>query len=164
MNTGAYLMDKVRTRCTEDGDCLRWSGAMTTRGPVVTVAQKQIQLRRIVWEDAHGTPFPSDRVASMDCDNPDCLHAEHIIARTRAQLNARTLRRHTSIGRNAKIAHTKRKASKLSDEGAEDIRTSELPAQELADKWGISKTYVYMIRGGRFRRNYASPFAGLRGL
>lgn len=160
-DTGAYLMEKIRSRCTEDGDCYRWPGAITTRGPVMTVNQKQIQLRRVVWEGAHGRPFPSDRVASMECDNQDCLQAEHIVARTRAQLNARTLRRHTSIGRNAKIAHTKRKSSKLSDEGAEDIRTSALPPQELADKWQISKAYVYMIRGGRFRRNYASPFAGL---
>lgn len=154
-------MEKVRARCVECGDCLLWPGAMTTRGPVLTLAQKQVQLRRCVWEHAHGKPFPPDRVTSIDCENANCLADNHIVARTRAQLNARTLKRRTSVSRNARIAMTKRKSSKLSDHGAEDIRTSGLPPQEAADKWGVSKAYVYMIRAGRFRRDYASPFAGL---
>ena len=159
--SGAYLMEKIRARCEENGDCLLWPGAITTRGPVVTLNQKQIQLRRVVWEDAHQKPFPSDRVASVDCGHINCLADTHIIARTRAQLVARTNRMHASAGRNAKIANGKRRDSKLSEEAAEEIRTSGLSAQEMAEKHSITKAYVYMIRAGHFRRNYSSPFAGL---
>jgi hypothetical protein len=159
--SGIYLMEKIRARCEENGDCLLWPGAITTRGPVVTLEQRQIQLRRVVWEDDHQKPFPPDRVASIDCGHINCLAAEHIIARTRAQLVARTNRLHASAGRSAKIANGKRRGSKLTDEAAEDIRTSALLPQELADKHSITKAYVYMIRAGRFRRNYSSPFAGL---
>lgn len=157
------LMETIRLRCVECGDCLLWPGAMTTRGPVVTVAQKQIPLRRVVWEQKFGKLLPADRIASVDCENRNCLAEGHISARTRSQINARSNRRHGSTARNAKVANTRRKGSKLSDEGVQEIRASVLSAQALASKWSVSAAYVYMIQRGQCRRDYSSPFAGLGG-
>ena len=159
MSEGAYLMDRIRARCREDGDCLIWTGAMNERGPVVTVDRKQLSVRRVAWEERNGKPFPTGKVASVDCEDKACI--EHIVPRTRSQLNARTNRRHSSIARAAKVSATKRQNSKLSDADVIEIRMTDRPMKEIAAEKGISTVYAYLIRRGDFRRDYSSPFAGL---
>lgn len=155
MNEGAYLMEKIRSRSIEEGDCLLWTGACNTRGPVATVGQKQYSLRQVAWSDKHGKPFPSGRVGSSGCNDPRCL--AHVVAKTWKQLNSR---RPTAAHR-AKIAIGKCRDSKLDDAAVAEIRLSDEPMTVLASRHRISKAYGYMIKRGECRRDYASPFAGL---
>ena len=155
MTDGAYLMDKIRARCVEEGDCLIWPGAFITRGPVATYKQKQYALRRVVWEERNGKPIPKGRMPSPNCGNPRCL--EHVVAKTWSQLNSRPV----SSAQKAKTAAAKRVGSKLSDEGVAAIRLWSGPVAEVAAMQGISKAYAYMIRRGQNRIDYSSPFAGL---
>jgi len=163
VNEGAYLMDKIRSRCVEEGDCLLWPGAINDRGPVATVAQKQLSLRRVVWEHAHGRAWQSDRVASVSCENANCLNHEHIVPVTRSHLVSRTNKRHNSIARAARVAAGKRKSSKLSDAGVLDIRTSEERTEVLAKRWDVSEAYVRMLKRNEFRHDFSSPYHQLQG-
>jgi hypothetical protein len=158
MNEGAYLMNVIRSRCVEEGDCLIWPGAANARGPVATHHQKQYSLRQIAWSQKNGKPFPSGRVASTNCGRALCL--KHVTAKTWAQLNSRT----PTLAAKAQVAIGKRRGSKLSDAAVAEILTSEERVVDLAGRHGISTAYAYMIRRGQNRKNYASPFAGLFGL
>jgi hypothetical protein len=155
MTEASYLLNKIRTRCIEEGDCLLWPGAVCTRGPVATVKGVQYSLRRVAWENKNGKPFPSGRVASPSCGNPRCL--AHISAMTWAQLNTRP----TSISHRVRTALARRKGSKLSDEAVNDIRYGGGRAEEAAERHNISAAYVYMIRRDQCRKDYSSPFHGL---
>ena len=156
MTEGTYLVDKIRSRCVEEGDCLIWPGAVNTRGPVATIGQKQFSLRKVAWEHEHGKAFPADRVASPGCKDPRCL--AHVVAKTWKQLNSRK----PTIAHRAKISLGKCKGSKLDAAAVADIRFSEEPMSVLIERHSISKAYGYMIKRGDNRRDYASPFAGLR--
>lgn len=155
MSEGAYLMEKIRSRCVEEGECLIWPGAVNSRGPVATIRQKQFSLRKVAWEDAHGKAFPPDRVASPGCKDPLCL--AHVVAKTWKQLNSRT----PTVAHRAKISMSKRRGSKLDEAAVAEIRFSSEPMSILIGRHGISKAYGYMIKRGDNRRDYSSPFAGL---
>lgn len=142
-------------RVEEEGNCLLWTGAFCTRGPVVTVAQVQYSLRKIVWEQKNGTPFPAEKVATVSCGNPRCL--EHVQAKTWSQLNSRP----TSISHRMRTALARRKGSKLTDEAVSDIRYGSDKPPEAAARHGCSVAYVYMIRRDHSRKDYSSPFRGL---
>lgn len=145
----------IQERCDEEGDCLLWNGAACTRGPVVTIAQVQYPLRRVVWEAKNGTPFPEGRVTGVSCKNPMCL--EHVIAKTWSQHNSRP----TSLTHRMRTALAKRRGSKLSDAAVAEIRASGERKDVLAEQYGISKAYVYMILRGSNRKDYGGFFAGL---
>lgn len=66
-----------------------------------------------------------------------------------------------TINHHAKAAMARRKTSKLSDAGVLDIRTSEEHRSVLMQRYGITEAYYYMLRKGRYRKDYSSPFAGL---
>lgn len=149
---GAYLMEKIRTRCVEEGDCLIWPGAICTRGPVATIKGVQHSLRRVAWESKHLKPFPDDRLASPDCGNPRCL--AHVVATTWSKLNTRP----TSLSHRIRTALACRKDSKLSDEAVDEIRYSDERVVELAARHGISTAYAYMVRRGQCRVDYLNPY------
>lgn len=155
MSASDLLMYKVRARTVEEGNCLLWTGAFCTRGPVATVAQVQYPLRKVVWEQKNGQPFPADKVATVTCGNPRCL--EHVVARTWSQLNSRP----TSISHRIKTALARRKGSKLTDEAVNDIRYGSDKPPIAAARHGCSVAYVYMIRRDQCRKDYSSPFRGL---
>lgn len=149
------LLMLIQQRSEEEGDCLLWTGASCTRGPVVTIKQMQYPLRRLVWEAKHGEPFPAGSVTGVSCKNHLCL--EHVIDKTWSEHNSRP----TSLTHRIRTAMAKRKDSKLSDAAVAEIRASGERADVLAERHGISTAYVYMIRRGYNRRDYANPFAGL---
>lgn len=159
MTDGTYLMQRIRARCTEEGDCLIWPGGINARGPVVTVKRKQFSIRRLAWEHKHGIPFPKGKLASLDCEHAACI--VHVVPRTWSEVNARTSKRHSSVARAAKMAATKRRVSKLSDADVAEIRATDRPIKEIAKEKGISCVYAYLIRRGDWRKDYSSPFAGL---
>ena len=166
MNDSEYLLHKIRARCVEDGDCSIWPGAMSASGsgPVVTLRRKNIPVRKVVWEAAHGRPFPSDRVASVRCKNKACLDEKHIVAWTRTEVAKvwNPDRNRTTQG--AKLSARRRQDGRntLNAESVAVIRSTGECRHVLAERYGVAVTSIDRIRrGGGGWRDYSNPFAGL---
>ncbi len=162
MTQGAYLMEKIRSRCDEFDDCLLWTGARNNRGPVMSVGGKEVSVRALVWEAAHELPFPPGRRASVTCRNKLCLNEKHIVAWTMGEQMRETQRNRSAAARYiSQVAAARTRGHKISDEAVHEIRYDGAPVAEMVRKHGVSRTYVYALRRGDFRRDRSNPFGGL---
>lgn len=162
MTQGAYLMEKILARCKEDGDCQIWQGARNNRGPVLSIGGKEAAARVLVWEGSHDLPFPPGRRASVTCRHKLCLNPAHIIAWTMAEQMRETQRNRPAAARYAsQVAAARTRGHKITDEAVHEIRYDGAPVAEMVAKHSVSRTYVYALRRGDFRREHANPFLGL---
>lgn len=117
-----------------DSPCLIWQRTVdpksgyghTTRhenGRKVTTTA-----HRRVWEATHDVELPRELDVDHLCRQRDCINIEHLEPVTRAE--------------------NIRRASKLTHEDVEEIRTSDLSNIELAEKFGMHKNSIGNIRRG----------------
>jgi hypothetical protein len=148
------MVERIRMRCIECGDCLLWQGAVSKKGAgmYISFGCKRILIRRALWELRHG-PIPEG--------NDRCVR--HLLSMTIAERNRRTARDgwFSSPAYRAKISRAKTRKSKLSDEAVARIRAYEGYVPQIAAEEGISEAYAYMLRRGRFRLALDNPFANL---
>lgn len=161
-------LNDIQARCTDCEECdTRWSWAATlVRGvtPVMKDKTKTVLPRRALWEMKHGQPAPAGMPVITTCLNPLCCNPELLKAVSKAHVIKRTAATgvFSTLTFRAKVAQGKRKTSKLTDEAVASIRTSNEKPEVLAEKHGISKAYVHMLRKNRFRKEYTdNPFQGL---
>lgn len=155
-------LEQIRMRCREDGDCWIWiTKDKGQDGPRSYKKGKRFYIRPLIYQHKHGKAHPADKRLTTSCGNRLCLAPDHVEARTPSWLNSRMMS--SGVAQNpayrAKMSAAKKK--KVDDAGVADIRASLLPAQDLAERYGITAAYVNMLRAGVHRRNYSSPFAGL---
>ena len=161
------LIDTIRARCVEDGDCLRWQGAAVGgRHPSMPHGTKRGALvRRLVWEATHG-PIPPGKIIRCTCGTPLCVAVEHLKLTTFAKLGKELGAVGLMSGpiRSANIAAAKRAGSqaKLSQEAVRAIRESGERGTVLAARYRISEATVSKIRKHQVRREFAgNPWQGL---
>ena len=155
-------LPEILKRTKECGDCLLWTGSFVHDvAPVVSIKNKKLYAKRLVLELSGQNV--TGKCVSYTCGQITCVNPKHLTAITRAAVIKRTAATgvFSTNAVRARVAAGKRKDSKLSQEAAVEIRTSSLPVPELAAKHGITEAYGYMIRRGRFRRDYSNPFAEL---
>lgn len=149
-------------RTKEDSDCLIWTGSLIHgNAPVFSLDGKKIYVKRQLMALA-GKKIDGLCVIST-CGNQLCVNPEHLKLVKRKDVLKATVDRgvlHTPVIR-AKITQTKRAASKLSQDGVRELRASTEHVPTVANRLGITEAYAYMIRRGRFRKEIASPWAGL---
>lgn len=153
----------IHAKCTEDGDCWLWNGAIHCGMPVLRAGSKVISVRRYIAIEIQARAIGT-RLASTNCGNPRCCAPDHIAMLTRKQLNVRATQRtrhQNRLNRNHKLATAKRALSPLTADQVAEIRMSTLQGRPLAKKYGVALDTVQRIRNGRTWRDYASPFAGL---
>lgn len=115
---------------------------------------KNMLAHRLAWKLAHG-PIPKGKQVCHKCDNPPCCNPEHLFLGT-AKMNARD-----SIAKGRMAEHMAnlavitrfRRTRKLTEEQAEQIRSSDDKLAVLAERYGVSVPCVSMIRSGK--RKYA---------
>jgi len=158
-------LEYIKSKCRMVGECWEWNTKSKYRAPAMNIKGKTLSPRREAWKLHRNQDIPSGYVIThkKTCGNPMCCNPEHLIRVKKLDVMVRTVNEgklHTPAIR-AKIAESKRKNSKLSQEAAKEIAYGDDPTEEAAAKHGISTAYVRMLRKGLFRKEFANPFAGL---
>lgn len=157
------LLGRILEKCVEDGDCLMWQGAMADGScPSIKVGGKARNARRLYYELTTGRPLPAGKVASATCGCGRCL--SHVKPQTIAQVLAGAVERGAyGVRHAAKVAATKRKSAKFSEEVIRRVRESDEVGTKLAAEIGMDQSYLSRVRRGMARKDYANPFASLLG-
>lgn len=157
MTEGAYLIDRIRHKCREDGGCLIWTGDVSSdsKNPRIHSEGKRIPLRPLLWAEKHGEPKRGNRIG-VSCKTERCIEPEHLVQRTRSQ-ELKGVRR--SPATKAKMSAAKRAKSQYTPELIQMIRESDKSHVALAKELGMNYQTV-----AKFRRQMdyvGNPFVGL---
>lgn len=158
------LVEKIQAHVVAYGDCWEWIGCLNGLIPIMRHDGKVANVRRLILID-RGVPV-NGFIATYTCGNPKCVRPEHTARSTRAQMNRRIMEdmnSATNTLRSKRIAEIKRKThAKLSQAEVDQIRASDDSHQDLAARFGVTKSIIGRIRRGEMWRQFAaSPFAGL---
>jgi hypothetical protein len=158
-------LEYIKARCTIEGECWEWNTIGKHRAPAMKIKGKTLSPRREAWKLYKGKEISPGYVIThkKECGNPMCCNPEHLMQTKKVHVMKRTVsegKLHTPVIV-AKIAASKRKHSKLSQEAANEIACGNEHTEETAAKYGITPAYVRMIRKGLFRKELFNPFAGL---
>lgn len=157
---GAYIMEKIKSRCTEDGDCLVWNGSCATGDyPAMTFEGKSWLVRRLVGVTL-GRKLDTKEAIVPKCEEPMCVSPKHLVK----------TRRGPKLGSNHGAAHAAKMAliqqsrSDLTPADVLEIRDSEESLDELVKRFGKSKRAIQNIRSGSSWRNVGTGvWSGLMG-
>lgn len=166
-------MDLILSRCKECEYCggqTHYVGGSEKRPATIDFMVDRVRkkefVRRVVWQLKHpGALLPTGDtfVITSRCRNHRCVNDALIYRTTRSDAWAEHAKRGIRCGAaaKAKMVASRRKLSKLPDHGVEAIRASDERPKVLAERWGVSESYVYMLKNNQFRRPLSNPFAGL---
>lgn len=160
------LIERVRARCEEWGDCWEWSGALQSCGvtPMINYRGRVVSVRRLIAEQ-QGHDL-AGRVATYGCGNALCVNPEHVVVMTRKKLSKKSSaeqKYHANPVRMKRLSDKARAHSKLNWELVCQIREATGTQREIAERFGISQATVSVILRGITWREYTNPFAQLIG-
>lgn len=158
------LIEQIRKRVVEEGDCWNWTGALQACGSVPTMQYqgKVGAVRRFILLE-QGVNL-SKRLATYTCGNPFCVNPEHVAPATRRAVQRRTTAEvgyQSTLLYRKKLSDSARTRAKLTTELAGQVRDAEGSQSAIAARFGISQSVVSSIKRGKTWRNYNGPFAGL---
>lgn len=152
-------LEEIYARCTEDGDCLIWTGpANNYRHPTLSGAA----VRRIVWRLLHGE-IPDGKLVTTNCGDSLCLCKDHLVLTTKSEVSLKVAQRHDyALRKAASNARTAReKFGLITMDIARDIRESDKTGVALAAELGVSVYLISNVRTHKSWREHSNPFAGL---
>jgi hypothetical protein len=170
----SWTLERIYAHCEESDGCMLWKGGMIKDrypiaqepAPELKRNQRQIHVRRKVYELAKGHPAPSGPrwVLVAKCGEDRCVAEGCLQLMTKGKRLHLAYEQGTLLtaAHQAKVAATRRERSKLPENGAAAIRESTEPGHVLAARHGISEGYALAIRSGARRRDHSSPFAALQ--
>lgn len=157
------ILEKLKARCEEEGDCWVWQGCVNNGVPVASINGVNSTVRRALYKLAHGE-IGSGLVMITTCNDPRCINPDHARVVTRAIL-AQEMGAAGIMGgtvRSAKISKTKRlKYSKISVDIAQEIRVSNETGVALSKRYGVGQSLVSSVRLHKAWKEYSTPFSGL---
>lgn len=158
------LVEYIKARSTEDGDCWIWNLACSGNGtPKLMWQKKQWGARRLVAMEM-GLNIEGKFVTTK-CGNQRCVCPDHVLVVTRKQMDKLIVERTGHpyrIERRKKISDAQRKrVGKLTDEIVAQIRAAEGTHEQISARMGIAKSTVGAIRRHEKWKIYTSPFNGL---
>lgn len=158
------LIEKIQRHVTIEGECWEWQGCMQGSVPMMKHKGNPTNVRRLVLIERQ-IPM-TGFIATYTCGNAKCVNPDHTGRSTRAQMNRRIMddmNTATNTLRIKRIAEVKRKTeAKLSLDDVKQIRSSDDRHEDLAARFGVSKSLIGRIRRGQMWKTFsASPFAGL---
>lgn len=166
--TPEAVHEYLRQRCTEEGDCLLWSGATNSSGhPVASVdGERSRSLRRWIWQCMRPGVVIGRRRAMSSCDHPLCVQPDHVIALMPSEVmrraGARGAMRTPAFRRACQLRG--RMSSSLTLVDVRAIRGRRVAGETLkaiAADYRIHLSTVHRICRGESWPDPANPFAGL---
>lgn len=162
-----HTLESLKARTIEEGECWLWQGYITNNTPQVHChiddKKVMVSVRKLMRELITGKPQPAGSYGHT-CGNPQCVNPDHTIWRS-MKVHARYMNKVRDV--TPVMAMKMRQAKidtgtvKLSEEAALEIRLSTESARALAQRYGVSKSWIGRIRQNRAWRVLTSPFAGL---
>ena len=160
-------LDSLKARTIEEGDCWLWQGYLQNNTPQVASykdgGKRMVSVRKLLRELETGRPQP-DGHYSNTCGNPLCVNPDHTLWRGQeAHMRAMVKKRKFSdvTANKLRSFRVNTGLAKLSETKAQEIRLSEETGQVLAERYGVSKSWINRIKRGEVWRVLSSPFAGL---
>ncbi len=135
-------LEGILAICKEDENgCLNWTKSLDSKGYGQYIKNKtHTRVHRAVYEMVHGEIGSSKIVVLHTCDNPSCCNPDHLTLGTYLDNN----RDAKAKGRAA--IGSRHGMSKLSEEQAIEILSSNSQPNELARVYGVSAGQVNNIR------------------
>lgn len=148
----------------EVGECREWRGSYQNNVPFVRHAGKTDSVRRIIMA-LQGKPLERGYVVATSCGNQRCIALEHLRVKELAQHMRKIAKEvdHQSLTRRLKLQRYARENTyTIDDATVAAIRDDTCSARAAAAKYGVSKSYVSLLRSNKRRADIsASPWAGL---
>ena len=152
-------LETIKSRTTEDGDCLVWAGC-ADRGkfPKWSVDGKMKNARRVIFEALRGGIRSGQQIGILPGCCTLCVNPDHLVAQTRSERQKGSV---VSPAVRARIAKKQRENYGIvTEDVARAIRASDEPAHELDKRYGLSSGYAKKIIDGKKWVDYSSPWAG----
>lgn len=129
-----------------DSGCHEWQGSMAKTGyGNFHKDGKTHYTHRIAWEIEHGSE-PSDYVLHK-CDNRKCVNPDHLF------IGSFYDNMDDMMAKGRQAHGEKNYHAKLTKEQVLKIRQEVGLQQEIAEKYGVTRSLVSMIRSGRIWKN-----------
>ena len=145
------LWDHINKR--GPNDCWEWRRGKNFYGYGVMRKDGKVQIvTRVVWQEVHGYP-PGALCVCHTCDNRACCNPAHLFLGTRED-NLHDMCRKGRHGRGN---------LKLSDQAVREVLANpQASVGELATRYSVSRSLIYIIRQGK-HRNPDKPLFEFRG-
>lgn len=169
---------RLTARTEEVGDCLIWTGALSSPGdngagrggyPIIRLTHGHAckTVRRVIVElfgDKDGRrDLAARQPVETTCGDRLCIAQDHLVISSPKKVGKRAAKagKFSSIARSAKISAARRGHMKLTADQAAEIRVSNESGPVLAERYGVNRSLINGIKRGDVWRDYSSPFAGL---
>ena len=158
------LIERIKVRIEEVGDCWEWRGAMQSVAPTPTMRFRDttMPVRRAIaivqGKEVEG------KVVTCKCRNELCVNPDHVMVVTRRKLQTLIAKERdyaTNPARRKRISDRARVHAKLTPEIAEQIRQAEGKQRDIAAQFGVTQATVSAIKQGKTWKDYSNPFIGL---
>lgn len=158
------LIERVRKRIDEVGDCWEWNGSMQSNSitPQMHYKNRVLPVRRILAAEM-GLKIEG-MLVTCKCRNELCVNPDHLMVVTRQKLSLMVAkRRNYNINPVTlkKLSDSSRRYAKLTPELAAEIREAEGVHRDIAARYGVSQPTVSSIKRGATWRDYTNPFSQL---
>jgi len=125
-----------------ESDCWDWRSNIGANGyGQLRHDSKTLSAHRVAWHLATGLD-PVGRNVCHRCDRPTCCNPSHLFLGTQQDnLRDRDTKRRQLTPRGSGNGN-----AKLTLEQVREIRGSSEPARALAEKYGVSRNYIYLVK------------------
>ena len=140
--------------------CWAWGAAKDKDGyGLFQNGSKLVRAHRFSYQAHHGK-IPDGKIVLHACDNPSCVNPAHLSVGTHSD-NAR---QREERNRRRNLIGSDRSDALLTEETAAAIKSAEcVNQQELAERYGVSRSVVYKIRAGKSWKHVDAPLGKLLG-
>jgi len=122
--------------------CWQWRSHTDKDGyGVLPGAHQNTRAHRLSYEIHHGT-IPEGMIVCHHCDNPGCVNPDHLFVGTQKD-NAQD-----ALMKGRHYIGEKNGRSKLTKENVKEILASDLNGQQLANKFGVTRSTINNVRRG----------------
>jgi hypothetical protein len=149
---GLELVEWVRQKSYDDGDCWRWLGGHNAAGyPLGYMRGTAFTLRRRVYAATHPDQPLAGRYVSMACGEIGCLNPKHMRVVTRFQYMRAAVGgkpRNADVVAHVTAAQRRRPTTKMTMDKARELRRQlhdGATLSQVAQQFGITKSNASLI-------------------